>query len=145
MRTLQRVVFVLAATMGLAAQNAEGYGLANLEHGVANRPETKFRLGSIAKQFTAAAILQLVERGKMKVEDRIANYVPGSPAAWSEVTIHHLLTHTSGIPSYTDGKAYGARMRERVGSPLEFVPGERFRYLSRWGWRTAVTIGRQSL
>ena len=85
---------------------AEGYGLANAEHEVPNTPETKFRLGSITKMFTATAILILQERGKLKVEDPIGKHLPDSPKAWEEVTIHHLLTHTSGIPSYTDDPSY---------------------------------------
>lgn len=106
---------------------AKGYGLANREHGVPNKPETKFRLGSITKQFTAAAILQLQEKGKLSVHDKIAKYVPDTPPAWSAITIHHLLTHTSGIPNYTDPAEYERRMRERPGTPLAFV--RRFREL----------------
>jgi D-alanyl-D-alanine carboxypeptidase len=118
---------------------ARGYGLANIELGVANKPETKFRLGSITKQFTATAILQLQEQGKLKVTDPISKYIPDSPAAWSNVTIHQLLTHTSGIPSYTDTSFYPEHMRERAGTPLEFInhfrnlplefqPGTKFHY-----------------
>jgi CubicO group peptidase (beta-lactamase class C family) len=118
---------------------AKGYGLANVELNVANTPKTKFRLGSITKQFTAAAILQLQEKGKLRVGDPISKYVPGGPAAWNGITIHHLLTHTSGIPSYTDEAGYEAHMRERAGAPLDFIkrfrdlplefkPGERFHY-----------------
>ena len=118
---------------------ARGYGLANIELAVANKPATKFRLGSITKQFTAAAILQLREQGKLEVGDPISKYIPGSPAAWSSVTVHHLLTHTSGIHSYTDGADYPDHMRERAGAPLEFInrlrrlpldfhPGTKFYY-----------------
>jgi D-alanyl-D-alanine carboxypeptidase len=107
---------------------SRGYGLANFELGVANKPETKFRLGSITKQFTAAAILQLQEQGRLGIGDPISKYIPGSPGAWSSVTVHHLLTHTSGIHSYTDNAGYPDHMRERAGTPLEFV--NRFRNLS---------------
>jgi len=118
---------------------AKGDGLANVELDAANTPKTKFRLGSITKQFTAAAILQLQEKEKLRVGDPISKYVPGSPAAWNAITIHHLLTHTSGIPSYTDEAGYQSHMRERAGAPLEFIkrfrdlpleftPGERFHY-----------------
>jgi len=118
---------------------AKGYGLANIELDVANRPETKFRLGSITKQFTAVAILQLQENGKLGVNDPISKYLQGTPAAWNGITIHHLLTHTSGIPSYTDDAGYQAQMRERAGPPLDFInrfrdrtldfpPGEKFHY-----------------
>lgn len=117
----------------------KGYGQANIELGVPNKPETKFRLGSITKQFTAAAILQLQEKGRLRVSDPITKYIPGSPVTWNSVTIHHLLTHTSGISSYTDEVGYQAHMRERAGAPLDFInrfrdrpleftPGEEFRY-----------------
>jgi len=68
------------------------------------RPElagTKFRLGSLTKQFTAASILLLEERGKLKTDDLVKKFMPDAPAAWDKITIFHLLTHTSGIPSFT--------------------------------------------
>jgi len=99
---------------------------------------TKFRLGSITKQFTAACVLLLEERGKLKVEDPVKKYVPDAPAAWDKVTIFHLLTHTSGIPSFTGFPDYHstealpatpeqlvARFRDK---PLEFQPGEKWNY-----------------
>jgi D-alanyl-D-alanine carboxypeptidase len=118
---------------------SRGYGMANLELDVPNKAETKFRLGSITKQFTATAILQLQEQGKLSVTDEISKYVPDSPEAWKGITIHHLLTHTSGIPSYTDGPEYVQHMREDSKGPLEFIkkfrdkplefkPGAEFRY-----------------
>ena len=79
----------------------KGYGFANLEWDVPNTPTTKFRLGSLTKQFTAASILLLEERGKLKIEDPVKKYMPDAPAAWDKITIFHLLTHTSGIPSFT--------------------------------------------
>jgi len=117
---------------------AKGYGLANAEHEIPNTPETKFRLGSITKQFTATAILILQDQGKLKVEDLIGKYLSDAPKAWEKVTIHHLLTHTSGIPSYTDDLLYGLSMTkpETVNSmiarfkdkPLSFEPGSKFHY-----------------
>ena len=116
----------------------KAYGLANREHGVANKLDTKFRLGSITKQFTALAVMILSEHGKLKVSDPICKYVENCPSAWSAITVHHLLTHTSGIPDFTDfpdNDHYDrlpmtpletmARFRDK---PLEFVPGERFNY-----------------
>ena len=88
---------------------SQGYGMANLEHDVPNTPQTKFRLGSITKQFTAMAILILQERGKLNVHDKVKKYFPDAPKAWDEITIHHLLTHTSGIPNYTDVPGLPAR------------------------------------
>jgi CubicO group peptidase (beta-lactamase class C family) len=115
-----------------------GYGFANAEHQVPNTTRTKFRLGSITKQFTAMAILILQEQGKLKVEDPVGKLIDNAPKAWDGVTIHHLLTHTGGVPSYTDDPEYRkkmmmpetvtsmiARFREK---PLDFQPGARFHY-----------------
>src|SRR6516164_7420559 len=116
----------------------KGYGFANLEWQVPNTPTTKFRLGSITKQFTAASILLLEERGKLKVEDPVKKYMQDAPAAWDKITIFHLLTHTSGIPSFTGFPDYRklepfattaaelvARFRDK---PLDFQPGEKWSY-----------------
>src|ERR1700688_4405690 len=84
----------------------KGYGFANLEWNIPNSPATKFRLGSITKQFTAASILLLEERGKLKTDDLVKKFMPDAPAAWDKITIFHLLTHTSGIPSFTDFPDY---------------------------------------
>jgi CubicO group peptidase (beta-lactamase class C family) len=117
---------------------ANGYGFANAEHQVPNTTRTKFRLGSITKQFTAMAILILQEQGKLKVEEPVGKYLDDAPKAWEGVTIRHLLTHTGGVPSYTDDPDYSKKMRmpETVKSmiarfrdkPLDFKPGEKFHY-----------------
>lgn len=117
---------------------AKGYGLANVEHEVQNTPQTKFRLGSITKQFTAMAVLILQEQGNLSVDDLVTKHVDGCPDAWKDVTIHHLLTHTSGIPSFTSLPEYPASMPlpsspkqtlDRVREmPLELTPGEKFAY-----------------
>jgi CubicO group peptidase (beta-lactamase class C family) len=117
----------------------KGYGMADLELDVPNTPQTKFRLGSITKQFTAAAILQLEEKGKLSVNDPISKYFPGSPASWKDITIHHLLTHTSGIPNYTDFPGFMANETRKpltvlqlIGTfenkPLDFEPGSKWKY-----------------
>jgi CubicO group peptidase (beta-lactamase class C family) len=115
-----------------------GYGMANLELDVPCKPETKFRLGSITKQFTAMAILILQERGRLNVADHIKKYMPGAPNAWNEITIHQLLTHTSGIPNCTSFPDFLKTLPNRVtlkeliarfkDKPLEFKPGEKFNY-----------------
>lgn len=120
---------------------SKGYGLANVEWDILNTPQTKFRLGSITKQFTAASILLLQERGKLSVKDPICKYVENCPKTWEPVTIHHLLTHTSGIPSYTEVKSpdeFRLMSLQRVtpagfvdsfkSKPLEFAVGERMKY-----------------
>lgn len=116
----------------------KGYGSADLEWNIPNTPNTKFRLGSVTKQFTAASILLLEERGKLSVSDPVKKYMPDAPAAWDKITIYNLLTHTSGIPNFTSFPEYAklepfaatptelvARFRDK---PLEFVPGEKWNY-----------------
>jgi CubicO group peptidase (beta-lactamase class C family) len=116
----------------------KGYGYANLEWQVPDSPEAKFRLGSLTKQFTAASILLLEERGKLKTDDLVKKYMPDAPAAWDKITIYNLLTHTSGIPSFTGFPDYRSseatpttpeklvgRFRDK---PVEFQPGEKWNY-----------------
>lgn len=117
---------------------SNGYGLANAEHNVPNTPDTKFRLGSITKQFTAVAILQLEEQGKLKVTDPACNYLPNCPATWRPITIHQLLTHTSGLFNFTNDPEYPrtamlpsppAKSLEKIrDKPLRFDPGTKFEY-----------------
>lgn len=117
---------------------SKGYGLANAEFDVPNTPQTKFRLGSITKQFTAASILLLQERGKLNVQDPICKYFDNCPEAWKEVTIHHLLTHTGGLPNFTNFPDYAKTMmiptpiESLIGrfkdKPLDFKPGEKMNY-----------------
>ena len=117
---------------------SKGYGMASLELGVPNTPRMKFRIGSLTKQFTAMAVMILQERGKLRVQDSVCRSVPECPPAWANVTIHHLLTHTSGIPellSFPDFQqtmalpSPVARTVERFKTkPLEFKPGEKFKY-----------------
>ena len=80
---------------------ARGYGQADLELDVPATGETVYRIGSITKQFTSTAIMQLVERGQISLDDEITKFLPDYPTQGHRVTIHHLLTHTSGIKSYT--------------------------------------------
>jgi CubicO group peptidase (beta-lactamase class C family) len=117
---------------------SKGYGLANVEWDAPNAPQTRFRLGSITKQFTAASILLLQERGKLSVQDPICKYFTDCPSAWSEVTLHHLLTHTGGIPNFTSFPDYQKTMMIPVtveslvarfkDKPLDFKPGEKWSY-----------------
>jgi D-alanyl-D-alanine carboxypeptidase len=116
----------------------KGYGMANLELGVAMAPDMVFELGSVTKQFTAAAILLLQERGKLRVEDDITKYLPDYPTHGATITLENLLTHTSGIPSYTGLREWFPHMREDLkpadvaalfkDKPLEFNPGEKWAY-----------------
>jgi CubicO group peptidase (beta-lactamase class C family) len=114
---------------------AEGYGRANVEHNVPVRPETVFQSGSLGKQFTAATVMTLVEEGKLALDDPIAKYFPEAPPAFRAITVRHLLTHTSGIPDYTEGTIDLRRdytedelARMAFGLELEFAPGSRWNY-----------------
>jgi len=101
----------------------KGYGMADLELGVAAKPEMVFRVASMTKQFTAVAILQLVREGKVKFDDPLSKYVPSFPGA-DAITVEHLLTHTSGIMSYNDARGYRDTIREDK-TPMQLVEGVR--------------------
>ena len=118
---------------------SKGFGMANYEWNIPNTPETVFRVGSITKQFTSAAIMLLQERGKLSTSDSVCKYVSECPAAWEPITIKHVLTHTSGIPNYTsfpgwmDKKAVlpittAELLAEYKSKPLDFAPGEKNSY-----------------
>lgn len=118
----------------------KGYGSANMEWNIQNQPDTKFRLGSISKQFTAFLLVKLAEDGKLKLDVPISTYLPDYPKAnGDKITIHHLLTHTSGIPNYTSAPNFFKEKSRNPYSPeefvktfsslpLEFTPGEKFNY-----------------
>ena len=92
----------------------KAYGLANIEMNMPLRPEMLLRTGSVTKQFTAAAIMLLVEQGRLSVSDEIGKYFPQYPEQARHVTIEHLLTHTSGIRNYTELAHFGAAMTKEV-------------------------------
>lgn len=116
----------------------KGYGSANREQKIPNTPQTRFRIASITKQFTAMAILILQTQGKLRVQDLVCNYISDCPTAWQAITIHHLLTHTSGILNYTllsayDGTRTASSSHEEIMAlfknlPLYFQPGEKYSY-----------------
>ena len=119
---------------------AKGYGLANREWDQPNAPDTKFRLGSLTKQFTSMLVMQLVEKGQLKLDAHITDYLPDYPKAGGDkITLHHLLTHTSGIPNYTAQPNFrnGPSIQPTTpvafvstfsAMPLEFEPGSKFNY-----------------
>lgn len=118
----------------------KGYGSANMEWNIPNQPDTKFRLGSITKQFTALLIVKLAEEGKIKLDVPITTYLPDYPKETGDkITIHNLLTHTSGIPNYTSVPNFLSEKARNPYSPADFVktfsnlpldfkPGEKFAY-----------------
>ncbi len=115
----------------------KAFGQANKEWNVANTNDTKYRIGSITKQFTAACILQLEEQGKLSTDDKLSKYIPDYPKGDS-ITIHMLLNHTSGIKNYTDldefwPKAVLPLSRDSMIAlfkykPLDFTPGTKYNY-----------------
>lgn len=123
---------------------AQGYGFANLELGSPATKETVYEIGSTSKQFTATAIMMLVEEGKVRLDDTITKYFPEAPQAWRGITIRHLLTHTSGIQNHvavphwldvfrTNLAFETAPSRDELLKmffklPLEFQPGEAWAY-----------------
>jgi D-alanyl-D-alanine carboxypeptidase len=117
----------------------KGYGLADVENDVRASAQTVYRIGSITKQYTAAAILQLVEQGRLSIDDSIGKHLPTIPATWRRVPIRQLLNHTSGIPSYTSaGPRWATRMRldlphdSLIGiianDSMDFAAGSQWRY-----------------
>lgn len=117
----------------------QGFGQANVTAGIANSPQTQFRIGSLTKQFTAAAILKLQEQGLLDVREPLSNYLPDYPRA-QEITIHQLLTHTAGIPNYERRPdlpqvvqspiALDALIASFANEPLQFPPGRQYEYSS---------------
>jgi CubicO group peptidase (beta-lactamase class C family) len=118
----------------------KGFGSANMEWNIPNEPDTKFRLGSITKQFTAALILQLVEQGKIKLDGKVSDYLTDyRKDTGARMTIHQLLSHTSGVPNYTAQPGFFANVsrnpfkvddfvKQYASGDLEFEPGAKFNY-----------------
>ncbi len=105
----------------------KAYGMADKEWNISNTPETKFEIGSLTKQFTAACILQLVEQGKLSLDDKLSKFLPKFPKADS-VTIHMLLNHTSGIANYTAQLSFMNVATQHLGqdSMISFIAGKPF-------------------
>ncbi|HEX3157426.1 MAG TPA: serine hydrolase domain-containing protein, partial [Gemmatimonadaceae bacterium] len=129
----------VAVVRGRDTVVSKGYGLADVENDVPATPGTVYRIGSITKQFTAAAVMQLVEEGKLSLDDSIGATLTTLPAAWRSVSLRQLLNHTSGIPSYTNaGPRWLSKMRLDLphdsllaivaGDTMDFRPGTSWRY-----------------
>lgn len=117
----------------------KGYGLANQAAGTPNTPDTKFRIGSLTKQFTAALVMKLVEQGQLKLDGRVGDYLPDYPsAAGRALTLHQLLSHTAGLPEYLALPGFAAIATTSqtptqlvalfAGQPLDFAPGSQYQY-----------------
>ncbi len=114
---------------------AQGYGLANVELGVPATADTVYQSGSLGKQFTATAVMLLVEDGKLGLDDPVRKHLPAAPELWKDVTVRHLLSHTSGIKNYTDKDLDHRRdyteddlLKLAASFPLDFDPGTQWRY-----------------
>ena len=128
----------IAVVKGRDTLLMQGYGFADLENRVPVTPQSVFRIGSITKQFTSSAVMQLVEQGKIGLDDDITKYIPNAPVHGRRVLVRHLLNHTSGIPSYTDIEPFGAVIRTDLShdsllaivarDSLMFEPGTHFYY-----------------
>ncbi|MDL2145021.1 serine hydrolase domain-containing protein [Flavobacterium tructae] len=116
----------------------KAFGMANLEMDVQMKPESVFEIGSMTKQFTAVAVLMLAEQRKLKLDDEITKFIPDYPTNGNKITLHHLLTHTSGIKDFTGMKAIKDIARRDLSpkelvdffknEPVDFKPGEQYRY-----------------
>lgn len=128
---------VLVAQDGKPVLN-QSFGFADAEWQIRNTPDTRFRIASVTKQFTAVAILMLQERGNLSLQDPVSKYLPDAPASWAHITIYNLLTHTSGLPNINAFADYAtirmtaatpeqliARFRDK---PLEYEPGTKYSY-----------------
>jgi CubicO group peptidase (beta-lactamase class C family) len=118
----------------------KGFGMANMEWEIPNQPDTKFRIGSVTKQFTATLVLQLVDEGKIKLDGKLSDYLPDyRKDTGGKITVHHLLNHTSGVPSYTSRPDFFADVsrdpysvadfvKKFASGELEFEPGSKYNY-----------------
>jgi CubicO group peptidase (beta-lactamase class C family) len=126
----------LTVIQGGKTVKTHAYGLANLELNVPVKPETVFEIGSLTKQFTAAGILLLAQEGKLSVDDKLSRHLTNTPESWREITLRHLLSHTSGLRSYTGLDGFELRRHltqaqfiAAIGAlPLEFQPGGSWKY-----------------
>ena len=113
---------------------AKGYGFANVEHQVLVKPDTIFQSGSVGKQFTATAVMMLVEAGKIGLDDKISKYLTDAPESWKDITVRHLLSHTAGTTDYPRDFDFRRDYTEdellkRAGAiPLAFQPGDKWSY-----------------
>ena len=138
----------LAVIMDGKVVKAQGYGLANVELNVPAGPETVYKIGSVSKQFIAAGIMLLVQDGKIKLDDKISSNLQGTPEAWKDITVRHLLTHTSGLSREAPGFASlkmqsdADLIKSAYDQKLSFAPGEKWRYCN-LGYFTLAEIMRK--
>ncbi len=123
-----------AVVQGGQVRQAQGLGSAHLEHAVPVTPDSVFQSGSLGKQFTAVAVMLLVEDGRLSLDDPVARHLPQAPAAWAAITVRHLLTHTAGLPPDDDtldlqrDQGEDELVQRAFALPLLFPPGQRWSY-----------------
>ena len=129
---------------------AQGYGTADLEHGVPVTPETVFKIGSVSKQFLATGIMLLAQDGRLSIDDPIAKHLDGVPESWRQITLRHFLTHTSGViregPAFDPMKVQPDMVviRSAFALPLEFPTGSKYQYCNVCYFSLAEVIARVS-
>jgi D-alanyl-D-alanine carboxypeptidase len=117
-----------------AVVKVAGYGLADMENNVAARPDTVYKIGSVSKQFISAGVMLLVQDGKIAVDDKVSKHLEGTPDTWRDITLRHLLTHTSGVvreaPAFDPYKVQPDIdvIKSAYPLPLRFKPGEKYEY-----------------
>jgi D-alanyl-D-alanine carboxypeptidase len=127
---------------------AKGYGFANIEHQVPVKPETIFQSGSVGKQFTATAVMMLVEDGKLNLDDKITKYFTDAPEHWKNITVRHLLSHTAGTTDYPQDFDFRRDYKEdellkrAAQIPLAFEPGEKWAYSNMGYVMLGILIGK---
>jgi CubicO group peptidase (beta-lactamase class C family) len=150
MQARQTPGVALAVVRNGEVVKAQGYGLANVEHQVPVKPETVFQSGSVGKQFTATAVMLLVEDGRAALDDSVKKFLPAAPASWEPITLRHLLSHTAGMGGYAKDFDFRRDYTEDellailYANPLDFAPGEKWQY-SNLGYMTlGIVIGKIS-
>jgi CubicO group peptidase (beta-lactamase class C family) len=124
----------LLVSRGGNVVRAEGFGLANAELQVPVKTETVFQSGSMGKQFTATAVMMLVEEGKISLDDPLTKYFPNAPSSWKEVTVRELLSHTAGFTDYPEKFDFrkdwteDEELKMVEGIPLAYAPGTKWAY-----------------
>jgi CubicO group peptidase (beta-lactamase class C family) len=138
----------LAVLQGGRVVKARGYGLANVEHSVPVIPNTVFQSGSVGKQFTSAAVMMLMEEERIGLDDPIDKYLAKAPDIWKDITVRHLLNHTSGIREYEEQVDYRRDFTEEefvrmaAEHPLDFSPGEHWSYSNTGYVLLGVIVGK---
>ena len=140
----------IAVVRGGKLIRADGYGVADLEHGVPVTPQTVFKIGSVSKQFLATGIMLLAQDGRLSVDDPVAKYYAGAPESWNGITLRHFLTHTSGVtregPAFDPLKMQpdSVVIRSAFAKPLEFPTGSKYQYCNVCYFTLAEIIARVS-